>query len=110
MYRHIWLVSNLAASTTHWHTNCCYDSLTSRVTVSFLPDDLCTQLWDAEVFRITQTTFVPLSTRAYLELVQDVGKLLASGRFYFAYPSTGTTFDLLSCAQKQGKEQSHFFW
>jgi len=62
------------------------------------------------VFRITQTTFAPLSTRANLELVQDVGKLLASGRFYFAYPSTGTTFDLLSCAQKQGKEQSHFFW
>lgn len=68
------------------------------------------QVKDVEVFRITQTTFAPFSSQANLELVQDVGKLLASGQFYFAYPSYGAEFDLLACAQKQGKEQRHFFW
>ena len=65
---------------------------------------------DVEVFKLTQATFVPLSLKARMELVQDVGKLLASGKFFFAYPSFGADFDLLSCAQKQGVEQPHFYW
>jgi phosphatidylinositol-bisphosphatase len=65
---------------------------------------------DVEVFRITQTTFAPFSSRANLELPQEVGKLLASGQFYFAFPLYGAEFDLLACAQKQGQEQQHFFW
>lgn len=65
---------------------------------------------DVEIFRLTQTTFVPLSAKARVELVQDVGKFLASGQFYFAHPSFGANFDLLSCAQKQGLEQPHFYW
>lgn len=65
---------------------------------------------DTEIFRLTQTCFVPLSSKAPMELVADVGKLLASGKFYFGHPSFGANFDLLSCAQKQGVEQSHFYW
>ena len=65
---------------------------------------------DVELFKLTQATFVPLSLKARMEFVQDVGKLLASGQFYFAHPSFGATFDLLSCAQKQGEDQSHFYW
>lgn len=65
---------------------------------------------DVELFQITQATFVPLSLKAKMELVQDVGKLLACGQFYFAHPSFGVKFDLLSCAQKQGMDQPHFYW
>ena len=65
---------------------------------------------DAEVFRLTQATFVPLSRKAKMEYVLEVGKLLASGQFYFAHPSFGATFDLLTCAQKQGLDQPHFYW
>ena len=68
------------------------------------------KIQDAEVFKITQTAFIPLSIKANLELVQEVGKLLASGKFYFSYPSYGVNFDLLACAQKQGKEQPQFYW
>ena len=68
------------------------------------------QVRDVEVFRITQTTFAPFSSRANLELVQEVGKLLTSGQFYFAWPSYGAQFDLLASSQKQGKEQRQFFW
>ena len=65
---------------------------------------------DAEIFKLTQATFVPLNFNAKMELVQDVGKLLASGHFYFAHPSFGAEFDILCCAQKQGTEQPHFYW
>ena len=65
---------------------------------------------DAEIFKLTQTTFIPLSVQAKLELVQDVGKLLTSGQFYFSHPSFGADFDLLSCAQKQGIDQPQFHW
>ena len=65
---------------------------------------------DTEIFRVTQTMFAPLNHKANLDLVQDVGKILASGHFYFAYPSFGATFDLLVCYQKQGKPQPQFFW
>lgn len=68
------------------------------------------KIQDVEVFRLTQATFVPLSLKAKMELVQDVGKLLASGQFYFAHPSFGAEFDLLTCAQKQGTDQPHFYW
>jgi len=65
---------------------------------------------DTEVFKLTHASFVPLSAKAPMELVVDVGKLLASGKFYFGHPSFGSNFDLLSCAQKQGVEQPHFYW
>ena len=65
---------------------------------------------DVEIFKLTQAAFVPLSVKAPMELVQDVGKLLASGMFFFGHPSFGAEFDLLSCAQKQGTEQLHFYW
>ncbi len=70
------------------------------------------QLRDAEVFRITQTAFAPLTQHANLELVQEVGKLLACGRFYFSFPTTGAGFNILTCAQKQGKDakETQFFW
>ena len=66
---------------------------------------------DAEVFRITQATLLPLSSKADLELVLEVGKLLACGQFYFSHPNTAL-FDLLSPAQIHGagKEQKHFCW
>ena len=65
---------------------------------------------DVEVFKLTQATFVPLNISAKMELVQDVGKLLASGQFYFAHPSFGADFNILSCAQKQGEDLPHFYW
>ena len=66
---------------------------------------------DAEVFRITQATLIPLSVKADLELVLEVGKLLACGQFYFSHPNTAL-FDLLSPAQLHGsgREQKHFCW
>lgn len=68
------------------------------------------KLVDADVFRVTQTAFIPLTLQSKVERVTEVGKLLASGKFYFSYPSYGATFDLLCCAQKQGKEQTQFHW
>lgn len=68
-------------------------------------------MWDTEVFRVTQTTFAPLCQRGNLELVQEVGKLLACGKFYFSYPSNGAAFDILVSAQQQGKDlQTQFCW
>ena len=66
---------------------------------------------DAEVFRITQATLIPLGAKAELELVLEVGKLLACGQFYFSHPNTAL-FDLLSPAQihGSGREQKHFCW
>ena len=66
---------------------------------------------DAEVFRVTQATLTPLNSPSNLEMVQDVGKLLASGHFYFSHPSS-QGFDLLRSAQSNNdcKENSHFFW
>lgn len=69
------------------------------------------KVWDTEVFRVTQTTFAPLCQRGNLELVQEVGKLLACGKFYFSYPSNGAAFDILVSAQQQGKDlQTQFCW
>ena len=70
------------------------------------------KLQDAEAYRITQTAFIPLTLQSKIERVTEVGKLLASGKFYFSYPSHGADFDLLCCAQKQGKEQTQtqFHW
>ena len=65
------------------------------------------KLRDAEVFRVTQTAFVPLTNQSKVERVTEVGKLLASGKFYFSY---GATFDLLCSAQEQGKERKQFHW
>ncbi len=68
------------------------------------------KLQDAEVFRVTQTAFIPLTLQSKMERVTEVGKLLASGKFYFSYPSQGVSFDLLCCAQKQGTERTQFHW
>lgn len=69
---------------------------------------------DSEIFRITATSFLSLRHDASdEERIQELKKLLSSGTFYFSWSSTGATFDLSLCAQRQ--EQKHvtdnrFFW
>lgn len=87
-----------------------YEQTTARYLVLVTGCKSVGKIKDTEVFKLTQATFVPLCLKAKMELVQDVGKLLASGQFFFAHPSFGADFDLLSCAQKQGTNQPHFYW
>ena len=86
------------------------DRVTYRYLVMVTGCQSVGKIHDVEIFRLTEAAFVPLSIRARMELVQDVGKLLASGKFFFAHPSFGAKFDLLSCAQKQGMDQPHYYW
>ncbi len=87
-----------------------HDQVTVRYLVLVTGCQSVGKLRDVDVFKVTQATFVPLSNKARMELVQDVGKLLASGKFFFAHPSFGAHFNLLSCAQKQEVDHPHFFW
>ncbi|CAK1540447.1 unnamed protein product [Leptosia nina] len=72
---------------------------------------------DTEVFKITQSQFLPLFYQSQGEdKVSEVRKLLNSGTFYFSWNTGKTTdnlFDLTLCAQRKGKGASHdnrFFW
>lgn len=73
------------------------------------------KIGDSEVFRITQTQFVPLHYQQSEERITEVRKLLNSGTFYFSWYSGqgGTPLDLTLCAQrkaKTGKTDHRFFW
>lgn len=48
------------------------------------------KIYDSEVFRITQTSFIPLqcATHSHEDRVTEVKKLLNSGTFYFSWSST----------------------
>ncbi|KAJ2949842.1 hypothetical protein O0L34_g11158 [Tuta absoluta] len=72
---------------------------------------------DVEVFKITQTQFLPLFHHTQGEdKVGEVRKLLNSGTFYFSWNSGKThdnLFDLTLCAQRKSKgaiPDNRFFW
>jgi len=69
---------------------------------------------DAEIFKITQTTFVSLSKQQSDDYASEVRKLLNSGSFYFSrYMSQEVRFDLTLCAQRQWNNcvpDNRFFW
>ena len=69
------------------------------------------KIGDAEVYRITQTMLIPLHVMpTQNEAVAEVGKLLASGRFYFSLPTSGSQFMLLNRAQKRDQDRVDFRW
>lgn len=72
---------------------------------------------DVEVFRITQTQFLPLFHHSgHEDKVSEVRKLLNSGTFYFSWGSgkvNDSLFDLTLCAQRKSKgaaPDNRFFW
>lgn len=72
---------------------------------------------DNEVFRITQTQFIPLFYQSQNDdKVSEVRKLLNSGTFYFSWSSNSSSsalFDLTLCAQRKSKNvliDNRFFW
>ncbi|CAH2244759.1 synaptojanin-1 [Pararge aegeria] len=72
---------------------------------------------DIEVFKITQTQFLPLFYQSQGEdKVSEVRKLLNSGTFYFSWNSgkaNDNLFDLTLCAQRKSKgayPDNRFFW
>ncbi|XP_066158200.1 synaptojanin-1 [Euwallacea fornicatus] len=74
------------------------------------------KIGECEIFRITQTQFVPLHHPQNEDKIGEVRKLLNSGTFYFAWYSgtAGTTpFDLTLCAQRRTQTSTtdhRFFW
>ncbi|GBP83839.1 Synaptojanin-1 [Eumeta japonica] len=72
---------------------------------------------DSEVFKITQTQFVPLFYQSQNEdKVSEVRRLLNSGTFYFSWNSgkaNDSLFDLTLCCQRKSKTSvtdNRFFW
>jgi hypothetical protein len=74
------------------------------------------KIGDAEIFRITQTQFVPLHYQQNEDRISEVRKLLNSGTFYFSWysgPPGGSPLDLTLCAQRRHKTSTtdhRFFW
>ncbi|XP_028034251.1 synaptojanin-1 [Bombyx mandarina] len=72
---------------------------------------------DLEVFKITQTQFLPLFYQSQGDdKVSEVRKLINSGTFYFSWYSgknNDNLFDLTLCAQRKSKganPDNRFFW
>lgn len=74
---------------------------------------------DSEIFRITQTMFIPLHYQHCEDRIVEVRKLLNSGTFYFSWLSTTSTnsykipLDLTLCAQRKqrtSQTDNRFFW
>ncbi|XP_036393120.1 synaptojanin-1-like isoform X2 [Megalops cyprinoides] len=69
---------------------------------------------DSEVFRVTSTDFVSLRNDPTDEdKIVDIRKILNSGSFYFAWSSSGASFDLSLNAYrriKEGATDNRFFW
>ncbi|XP_076262081.1 synaptojanin isoform X1 [Rhynchophorus ferrugineus] len=74
------------------------------------------KIGDTEIFRITQTQFVPLHHPQNEDKISEVRKLLNSGTFYFSWysgPPGGIPLDLTLCAQRRIKTTTtdhRFFW
>ncbi|KAJ8950358.1 hypothetical protein NQ314_007893, partial [Rhamnusium bicolor] len=74
------------------------------------------KLGDSEIFRITQTQFVPLYYPQNEDRIVEVRKLLNSGTFYFSWysgPPGGSPLDLTLCAQRKNITSAtdhRFFW
>ncbi|KAG5891990.1 hypothetical protein JTB14_007738 [Gonioctena quinquepunctata] len=71
---------------------------------------------DSEIFRITQTQFIPLHYPQNEDRIGEVRKLLNSGTFYFSWYSGSPgneILDLTLCAQRRSKTSTtdhRFFW
>nr|XP_018906096.1 PREDICTED: synaptojanin-1 isoform X1 [Bemisia tabaci] len=72
------------------------------------------KIFDSEIFRITQTSFISLRNQAQdEERISEVRKLLNSGTFYFSWSSTSEPLDITLCAQRRCKTNitdNRFFW
>ncbi|XP_031638466.1 synaptojanin-1 [Contarinia nasturtii] len=79
------------------------------------------KMCDSEIFRITQTQFVPLQFQAPGEdKIAEVRKVLNSGTFYFSWNTSvanstapQNAFDLTLCAQRRRRTletDNRFFW
>lgn len=74
------------------------------------------KIGDSEIFRITQTQFIPLHHPQNEDKVAEVRKVLNSGTFYFSWYSGapgGTALDLTLCAQRRTRTTAtdhRFFW
>ncbi|XP_011567451.3 synaptojanin-1 [Plutella xylostella] len=75
------------------------------------------KIHDVEVFKITQTQFLPLFHQSqHDDKMSEVRKLLNSGTFYFSWnsgKSNDSLFDLTLCAQRKSKgaaPDNRFFW
>ncbi|KAJ8918742.1 hypothetical protein NQ315_015062 [Exocentrus adspersus] len=74
------------------------------------------KIGDSEIFRITQTQFIPLHYPVNEDRIIEVRKLLNSGTFYFSWysgPPGGIPLDLTLCAQRRNKTSAtdhRFFW
>lgn len=74
------------------------------------------KIGDSEVFRITQTQFVPLQQEiASEDKIIEIRKLLSLGTFYYGHSSqlSKIPFDITLCAQRKKKvnePDNRFFW
>jgi len=73
------------------------------------------KIGESEVFRVNQTTLVPLRGPQALEeeRVTELRKLLNSGTFYFLWSSSGEPNDVTLCSQKVQQNpgtDNRFFW
>ncbi|XP_018331196.1 synaptojanin-1 [Agrilus planipennis] len=72
------------------------------------------KIGDSEIFRITQTQFIPLHYQQNEDRIVEVRKLLNSGTLYFSWsPNRGAALDLTLCAQRRQKTlqtDNRFFW
>ncbi|XP_017781797.1 PREDICTED: synaptojanin-1-like [Nicrophorus vespilloides] len=74
------------------------------------------KLAETEIFRISQTHFIPLNHEQSEEHIADLRKLLNSGAFYFSWPLKAKStppVDLTLCAQRKLRTSvtdNRFFW
>ncbi|KAK1136356.1 hypothetical protein K0M31_000917 [Melipona bicolor] len=72
------------------------------------------KIGESEVFRITQTHFVPLHyTQSNEDRVSEVRKVLNSGTFYFSWSANQEPLDITLSAQRRCKStttDNRFFW
>ncbi|XP_044750788.1 synaptojanin-1 [Coccinella septempunctata] len=72
------------------------------------------KIGESEIFRITQTQFVPLNYQQGDDKIGEVRKLLNSGTFYFTHSSgSNPPLDLTLCEQRRQKTNTtdhRFFW
>lgn len=72
------------------------------------------KIGESEVFRITQSSFVPLFySQGAEDRVSEVRKVLNSGTFYFSWSSGQESLDITLSAQRRCKStttDNRFFW
>ena len=69
------------------------------------------RLGEAEIYRLTQVSFIGLTSSSKSTHVTDLAKLLSSGHFYFSFPGDSDSFSLTTSAQQHSMEPvSDFTW